>query len=120
MTLILVMLGGAFGAVCRFLVNQALRARGPLPWGTLTVNVTGSLLLGLLAGATYGLPDWVGPLVGVGFCGALTTYSTFSYETVRLAADGLGGRLWAGVNVVAMLGLGFAAAGLGWLTTGGH
>lgn len=115
MTLVLVVLGGALGAVCRFLISHALSTRGPLPWGTFTVNVAGSLLLGLLAGAMNNLPGWVGPLVGGGFCGALTTYSTFSYETVRLAAREPDGRWWATLNVAAVLAVGLGAAGLGWL-----
>jgi fluoride exporter len=57
-----------------------------LPWGTVTVNVAGSLVLGVTAGALTGQPTdhWLLLLVGTGFCGALTTFSTFSFETVRL------------------------------------
>jgi CrcB protein len=56
------------------------------PWGTFTVNVIGSAILGFLAA----LPAGTGmlALAGTGFCGALTTYSTFGYETLRLAEDG--------------------------------
>lgn len=116
-TLLLVMVGGAVGAGCRFLVDQAVTRRrsGPLPWGTLVVNVAGSLLLGLVAGAGRALPGWLGYLVGTGFCGALTTYSTFAHGTVQLAASGRRGPLWAGLNVVATLTVGIAAAAAGWL-----
>ncbi|GAB3148746.1 fluoride efflux transporter CrcB [Micromonospora sonneratiae] len=119
MTLLLVMAGGAVGAACRFLVDRAVTARtnGALPWGTLLVNVAGSLLLGLLAGAGSTLPGWLGQLVGTGFCGALTTYSTFSHETVRLADSGPGGRPRALLYVAVTLTLGLGAAALGWLIT---
>ena len=116
MTLALVLLGGALGAVCRFLVSRlAERLSRPLPWATFLVNIAGALLLGLLAGAGGALPGWLGALVGTGFCGALTTYSTFGYETVRLARTGPAGRGWALLNVAATLVVGLGAASLGWL-----
>lgn len=121
LTLLLVMVGGAVGGTGRFLTDRAVTRRrsGPLPWGTLVVNVTGSLLLGLIAGAGAALPGWVGALVGTGFCGALTTYSTFGHETVQLLAanrpvDGPSGRLLALLNVAVTLTAGFTAAALGW------
>jgi CrcB protein len=107
MTLMLVLLGGAFGAVARYLVGDALRGRS-LPWGTFLVNVAGSALLGLLAGFGTGLPGWVGSLVGVGFCGALTTYSTLALETVQLT------RTYALINVGLTLAVGLSAAAVGW------
>jgi CrcB protein len=114
--LVLVLVGGAVGAACRFLVDRvaARRLGQALPWGTLTVNVAGSLVLGLLAGLGSALPGWIGVLVGTGFCGALTTYSTFSYETVRLAAEETYGRLRALLYVTATLVAGLGAAALGW------
>jgi CrcB protein len=100
------------GAPLRYLTDQAVRARhdGNFPWGTFTVNVAGSLLLGLLAGLPADAATTA--LLGTGFCGALTTYSTFSYETLRLAQGGA--RFAAGANVVAsvLAGLGAAACGL--------
>lgn len=113
MTLLLVMLGGAVGAPARYLADRWLTARlpGALPWGTLAVNVAGSLLLGVLAAAVPA--GWLA-LAGVGFCGALTTFSTFSFETVRLLEDDR--PLTAAVNVAASVVLGVAAAALGlWL-----
>jgi CrcB protein len=119
MTLLLVLAGGAVGATCRFLIDRAVTQRtgGTLPWGTLLVNVIGSLLLGLLAGAGSGLPGWLGELAGTGFCGALTTYSTFGYETVRLAGGGRGGVVRALLNVTATLVVGLGAAAFGWQLT---
>lgn len=116
MTLLLVLAGGALGAVCRFLVDRVASSRlgSALPWGTLIVNVAGSLVLGLLAGTGSALPGWLGALAGTGFCGALTTYSTFSYETVRLAGEGTSGRGRAVLNVAATLVTGLGAAALGW------
>ena len=93
MTLALaVAVAGAVGAVARYLVDGAVQDRtaGPFPFGTLTVNVVGSLILGFLAG--YTLSHTGGrtakTVVGAGFCGGLTTWSTASWETVRLAEEG--------------------------------
>lgn len=116
-TLLLVLLGGAAGALSRFLVDRAVTARtadGRLPWGTLVVNLVGSVLLGLLAGAGSAVPGWFGLLAGTGFCGALTTWSTFGYETVRLARSGRSGRRWAVANIAVTLVAGLAAVLLGW------
>lgn len=114
-----VLLGGAVGAVCRFGVVRFVERRSrPTPWATFTVNALGSLLLGVLAGLGSTLPGWLGTLAGTGFCGALTTYSTFGYETVRLADAGRPGRARALLNVAATLGVGLAAAALGWLLGG--
>src|SRR3954470_1880555 len=79
MTLLLVILGGAVGAPVRYLTDLAMqRLHGTaFPWGTWTVNVAGSFVLGMVASSG---PDWVVALAGTGFCGALTTFSTFGYE----------------------------------------
>ena len=76
MTLLYVAVGAALGAPLRFVLGQLLDGR--LPWGTIAVNVTGSLLLGLLSGLALEGP--VAALLGAGFCGALTTYSTFAVQ----------------------------------------
>ena len=83
------------------------------PWGTLTVNVAGCLVLGLLAGAatTGAAPASAQLLIGTGLCGALTTYSTFSYETVRLAETGQ--RLLAVANAVGSVTAGIGATFIG-------
>ncbi|MEU8677222.1 CrcB family protein [Streptomyces sp. NPDC048560] len=122
MNWLLVAVGGALGAPLRYLTDRAVQAShggGGLPyvfpWGTFTVNAAGSLLLGVLTGATLSEPVYA--LVGTGLCGALTTYSTFSYETLRLAE---GGRAFlAGANVVASLLVGLGAVFLGAELAGG-
>jgi fluoride exporter len=117
-TALLVVLGGLMGAPARYLTDLLVQSRhsSRLPWGTLSVNVAGSFILGLAAGlaAVNHLPLWVLTLVGVGFCGALTTFSTFSFETFRLLDE----RLWftALLNLVVSIVAGLAAVTLGfWL-----
>ena len=92
MTLLLVLLGAAVGAPLRYLVDLLVQSRhdSVFPFGTLAVNAVGSSLLGATAGALAAEPgpDWVLPLLGIGLCGALTTFSTFGFETVRLAQQG--------------------------------
>jgi CrcB protein len=111
-TVLLVAVGAAVGAPLRYLTDRAIQGRhdSVFPWGTLTVNVVGSLLLGFLTGLPAGHD--AAALVGTGFCGALTTYSTFSYETLRLAQHGA--RFYAVANIVASVvaGLGAAYCGL--------
>jgi CrcB protein len=97
---LLVVVGGAFGAPLRYLTDRAVQARhsSGFPWGTLAVNAAGSVLLGAVTGAVAvgAASDSVQLLIGTGLCGALTTYSTFSYETLRLAETGR--RFLAGAN----------------------
>lgn len=115
MTVLLVLLGGVIGAPARYLADRALQARhdSVFPWGTFAVNMAGSLLLGFLLGAQrqLGLPSSVVLLLGTGFCGGLTTFSTFGYETLRLLEDGAVGE--AGLNVIGSLAVGVLAAWLG-------
>lgn len=114
----LVCLGAAVGAPARYLLDRAVQARhdSVFPWGTWSVNVVGCLLLGLLAGAATAVPSGLSLALGTGLCGALTTYSTFGYETVRLAEDGRG--LLAAGNVVLSVVVGVAAAAAGYAVTG--
>lgn len=82
-----VAVGGAAGAVARYAAGQALGPPRPdaFPWHTFAVNVAGSLILGLvLALVPADDPRHLRALLAVGFCGGLTTFSTFGYETVSL------------------------------------
>lgn len=110
MNWLLVAAGALVGAPLRYLTDRALRARygAALPWGTFAVNVAGSLLLGLVAGVCGGRGQL---LLGTGLCGALTTYSTFSWETLRLAEAGP--RRAAVLNVLGTVAAGLAAVWAG-------
>jgi fluoride exporter len=112
-TLVLVLLGGAVGALLRHVTAVVVRPRPrtAFPVGTFLVNVTGSTVLGLLTGAATALPPHVGTLVGTGFCGALTTYSTFGNETLHLWQHGR--RRIAVAYVTASVLAGLAGAFLG-------
>jgi CrcB protein len=114
-TVLLVALGAGLGAPLRYLTDRGIQSRhdSVFPWGTLTVNLVASLILGVLAGAGSRLDPDLGLLIGTGFCGTLSTYSTFSYETLRLAQDGA--RFYAAANVALSLVAGIGAAALGWL-----
>ena len=110
-----VAIAGAAGAVCRFLVDHAVtaRRRGRFPWGTLVVNLSGAVVIGVVAGAVAhaGVHPDVRLVAGAGFCGAYTTFSTLIYETWRLIED----RAYA--SAVANLGslvLSAPAAAAGW------
>ncbi|MEU9975369.1 fluoride efflux transporter CrcB [Streptomyces sp. NPDC051014] len=112
MNWLLVVAGAVVGAPLRYLTDRAVQARhdSVFPWGTFVVNVTGCLILGLLAGAASAgaASAHLQLLLGTGLCGALTTYSTFSYETLRLTETGAG--LYAAANVVASVAAGLGAA----------
>ena len=81
-------LAGSAGAVSRFVLDGTIRTRRSteFPWATVIINITGSLILGLVAGAVlfHSASHEVQLIVGVGFCGGYTTFSTASFETVRL------------------------------------
>ena len=101
--------GGAIGAVARVAAEQALpHDPGAWPWATLGVNVAGALLLGWLY-AAFPRSTYRRGLIGTGFCGALTTFSTLQVELVELARDG-----------TAALTVGYAAASLALGLTAAH
>lgn len=116
-TALLVALGAAVGAPLRYLVNQEVRARlgGTPVAGTLVVNVVGSFVLGAVVGAGLGTAPLA--LVGIGFCGALTTFSTLALELWDAMADDRYAHAVA--NVALSLTLGLGAAWLGWVVAGG-
>lgn len=114
--LLLLSIAGGVGAATRFLLDGVIRARtrGSAPWGTILINLGGSLLLGLLTGAVlaHAVPDTCQLVLGTGFLGGYTTFSSASVETVRLLQErrvatavlnGLGSLL--GSCVLAALGL---------------
>ena len=110
MTALFVAAGALAGAPLRLLADRlAARYRGHgSVVGTLTVNVLGSLVLGVLLGM-HAVPASVVALVGTGFCGTLTTFSTFGYDIVRLVEERLVGRVLAYLAGSLVLGLGAAA-----------
>jgi fluoride exporter len=112
-----VSLAAAVGAVCRYLLDQAVqrRHRSSLPWGTFTINISGSFALGLVTGLAlhHGLATTAATTLGTGFIGGYTTWSTYIWESYALAENG--DHRGAAANVVGsvVLGLAAAAAGLG-------
>ncbi|MFE6175607.1 fluoride efflux transporter CrcB [Streptomyces sp. NPDC056464] len=115
MNWLLVIAGAVVGAPLRYLTDRAVQSRhdSVFPWGTFAVNISGCLILGLLTGAVAAgaASSHLQLLLGTGLCGALTTYSTFSYETLRLTETGAG--LYAFGNVVGGVTVGLGAAFLG-------
>jgi len=108
-------LAGAVGALARYLVDGWVqgRARGVYPYGTFVVNASGSFLLGLVTGLAlyHNLGVIPKTAVGTGFCGAYTTFSTFSYETMRLVEEG--SLQAAATNALTSVVVGLLAAGAG-------
>lgn len=115
MTVLAVLLGGAIGAPLRYLADVFVQSRhdSDFPWGTFTVNVVGSLVLGVTAAAALelGSSPWVLAFVGTGVCGALTTFSTFGYETLRLLDEGSVAAAAANSVASIVVGLGACAGG---------
>jgi CrcB protein len=113
-----VALAGGLGATCRLVLDGILKARVRVayPLGTTVINISGSFLLGLVTGLviTHILPSEWRAIIGVGFIGGYTTFSTASFETVRLAQEGRYGAAFS--NGFGMLAGALLAAGLGlWL-----
>ena len=112
---LLAALSGGVGAVARFVLDGVIRSRWAsiVPLGTIAINVSGSLLLGVLTGLLMAgvEPNSVKVVIGTGFMGGYTTFSTAMIETVRLLQQ----RRWvaAAVNGIGMMILALAAAVLG-------
>lgn len=111
-----VALAGAAGALARYAVHRVVESRhaARLPWGTVVVNVSGSLALGVVTGLVirHGFDPDLRVIVGTGFLGSFTTYSAFAYETFALADDGAVVPAVANVAGSVVAGLAAAAAGL--------
>jgi CrcB protein len=107
--------GGFVGAPSRYLLDRTINRRieSDLPWGTFLVNISGSFLLGLLTGLSLSnhLSPLAKALLGTGFCGAYTTFSTFTFETIRLLE--VGQILDAALNAFVSLVVGLIGAGAG-------
>jgi len=120
--ILFITIGGIVGTLARYFVQGWLQARpavGAFPIGTLAINISGSLIIGfvmrLATGSTLISPETRGALT-IGFCGAFTTMSTFSYETIVLLTDGeyLRAGMYAGGTVIGcllatVLGIGLAS-----------
>jgi len=106
----------AIGAPLRYLVDGAIgdRVRSVFPWGTFVVNVSGSLLFGMITGLAlyHAFPESPKVILGTGFCGSYTTFSTFSFETVRLVEEGALGKAFRNAFGTLVVGAGAAALGL--------
>ncbi|WP_329459927.1 fluoride efflux transporter FluC [Streptomyces sp. NBC_01497] len=118
MNWLMVITGAIVGAPLRYLTDRAVQARHDtvFPWGTFTVNIAACAALGFLTGAATAttVPQAVQHLIGPGLCATLSTYSTFSFESLRLAETG--SRYFAianaGVSIVAGLGAAYVGAAL--------
>lgn len=114
-TLLWVALGSAVSAPARYLLDQFVQSRKErvLPWGTFTINLTGSFLLGLLVAtaARHQVEGWLLAAAGTGFLGSYTTFSTFTWATLRFGEDGA--LLAATRNILASIVTGADAAGAG-------
>lgn len=115
-----VAIGGALGSVSRYWLSNLIASRvgESFPWGTLTINVTGSFVIGIFAALT--LPEVAGPnrmtiiqFVMVGICGGYTTFSSFSLQTLNLLRDRQ--YLYAGGNIILSVLLCMIAVWLGFL-----
>lgn len=116
MEYLIIGIGGFLGANARYLLGGWITRQweSQFPWGTTIVNITGSFLLGILMAYLAARPHaspYYRLFFAIGFLGAYTTFSTFSYETLRLAQDdGVGAALW---NMIGSVALGLVGVSLG-------
>jgi CrcB protein len=115
MNWLMVIVGAALGAPLRYLTDRAIQTRHDtvFPWGTFSVNMAACAGLGLLAGAANAtdVPSALQSLIGPGLCATLSTYSTFSFETLRLFETG--SKLFAAANIIVSVCAGLGAVYLG-------
>lgn len=106
-----VMALGGLGSVARYVIDRAVarRAARSFPYGTLTVNITGAVLLGFITGLALSHP--IALLLGTGFVGAFTTFSTWMFETQRLTEERQLRPALANIVVSVAFGIAAAAAG---------
>lgn len=109
MTYLLVFIGGVVGALARYFIDRFVKEEigQSLPWGTLTVNVIACIILGAVMGvfSKGGISTEVVALLGTGFCGALSTFSTLSNETLKLIESGFIGKACANIAISLVLGV---------------
>lgn len=119
MTVLWIAVGAAVGAPLRYLTDRAVQSRvraGVFPWGTFAVNVVGSFVLGVVVAGAAVFGPAAQAVLGTGFCGALTTYSTFGYEAFALSERGAA-RVSVGYVLLSVV-LGVASAAAGFLVGG--
>ncbi|NWQ42638.1 fluoride efflux transporter CrcB [Bacillus sp. EB106-08-02-XG196] len=114
----LIGIGGSFGAAARYLLGNFINRKkklSPFPLGTWLINITGSFLLGVLANLHLSneISDGVWFFVGIGFCGAYTTFSTFGYETITLLQSNK--KVLAGIYVLSSVFVSILTAAIGFL-----
>lgn len=105
--MILVGVGGFLGAISRFYLGKLLAH--PYPWATFIINCTGSFALGLVF--ALHLSDWLWQLIGIGFLGAYTTFSTFGFESLQLIEQQKWGQVVSYIGSTLLFGILFAAIG---------
>ncbi len=114
---LLVMVGGALGTLARYLVSTwALPVSSQLPWGTIIINISGSLLIGFfgtltLASGRYPASESLRLFVLIGLCGGYTTFSSFSLQTLDLVRSGELGRAALNIGLSVVLCVGAVAIG---------
>jgi len=110
------LVAAGIGATSRYLLDGWVQDRtsGAFPWGTFTVNVSGCVLLGMLTGLGlyHDLDATTSTVLGTGGLGAYTTFSTFTFETVRLAEEGALDEAFRNAAASVLVGLAAASAGL--------
>ena len=116
LTWVAFLVAAGIGAPARYVLDGLVTGRmgGSFPWGTLVVNVSGSFVLGGVTGLAliHGLDPRLRLVLGTGFCGSFTTFSTFTFETVRLIEEGAAVLALRNVLGSLLAGAGAAAAGM--------